>query len=266
MRRALTVLAALCAAASLVSAAPAGADVSGPDESTASAYGPIRSGSTIPGQLQDSSDVDYIAFDVIAAGQAVHFDVTNEVHGCSDPSGSGCPIWATLMTASDQQVGGDSSSAGTGAMTEYYPTDTIDWTFTQPGRYYLLIESGGYPVPYSVSFTETPPPSSTPARPYFSLSLSSHQRGPAVRVRFRARTPLRTASFRLLLHGRALGTLRLASPPVGARTVLVRLSRRGRTLLAHRHRLSLRLQVTASPAGGPGPPQQVTRTVLLASG
>ena len=128
--------------------AAAGAEVTaptagGPDESIAQAYGPLKGGVSYSGAFDDSSydDVDYLAFHVSKAGQTLEFTIANTTPSCSDPNDTGCPVYGTLMDGSDHQVGGDTSAAGTIATAG--DTETFDWTFSQPGTYYLLMENNG---------------------------------------------------------------------------------------------------------------------------
>lgn len=101
-------------------------------------------------------DLDYLAFHVASAGETLEFVVQNTTQPCNDRYDLGCPVYATLMDGTNQQVGGDTSAAGTIATNG--DTEIFDWTFGAPGTYYLLMESNGndpagtpiYLVRYSV--------------------------------------------------------------------------------------------------------------------
>jgi len=140
------------------------ADVAGPDESVSQAYGPLESGSAHSGAFASVNDVDYLSFVVGTAGQTLNFGVQNTTQVCNDPYAAGCPVYATLMDSSGMnQLGGDGSGAGTIATSG--DTETFSWTFTQPGTYYLLMESDGDLPPgspsYAVSLTSTNAPASS---------------------------------------------------------------------------------------------------------
>ncbi len=140
------------------------ADVAGPDESVSQAYGPLQSGSAHSGAFASANDVDYLSVVVATAGQTLNFGVQNTTQVCNDPYAAGCPVYATLMDSSGMnQLGGDGSGAGTIATSG--DTETFSWTFTQPGTYYLLMESDGDLSPgspsYAVSLTSTNAPASS---------------------------------------------------------------------------------------------------------
>ena len=158
-RHVAALFAALIALGVGVSASAAKADIigAGPDETIAQAYGPLTPGVNYSGAFSNPNDVDYLAFAVASAGESLQFTVSNTLQSCNSPDDDYCPLYATLMDQTNQQVGGDSSSAGTVAT--FDDTETIDWTFAAPGTYYVLMESNGnladgQPT-YTVSFTVT---------------------------------------------------------------------------------------------------------------
>ncbi|HUZ30062.1 MAG TPA: hypothetical protein VMU90_12515 [Solirubrobacteraceae bacterium] len=125
------------------------------DESIQQSY-PLTAGHTYTGAFDNTTydDVDYLAFHVTQANQTLQFTVANTTQSCADPNDAGCPVYATLMDANDQQLGGDTSDAGTIATDG--DTEVIQWQFQAPGTYYLLMESNGDLAPgnpaYSVTF------------------------------------------------------------------------------------------------------------------
>jgi hypothetical protein len=243
----------------LLPAALAVADVAGPDDSIGQAYGPLVSGTPYSGTFKSETDVDYLAFDVARAGQAVHFDVVNTVSGCMSVNLTGCPIYATLVTAAGQQVGGEGSSAGTAAVPEG-AGDAIDWTFDAPGRYFVAMDSDGDGPTYTISMRVAAAPAGTvPAarRPpaIGSLRVTTPQRGSIVRARLNVGRALRALTVRLERAGAArtaspVAVARLAAVAPGRRTVSLRLNARARADLARRGRLALRVHVVALPDGG----------------
>lgn len=120
----------------------AGAEINGagPEETPATAFGPLNFGVTYSGAFTTPADVDYLSFRV-AAGHSVHVTVTNTLQQCVSPDLDDCPVYATLMDSTDQQVGGSASDAGTIATTN--DTEIINWTFSTGGTYYVLMESNG---------------------------------------------------------------------------------------------------------------------------
>lgn len=152
----------LSAALGLLGAAPAAADLGGPDDSIATAYGPLAPGTVYDGAFVSETDVDYLAFDVTAPGQTLRFDVRNTVSPCLSPDLTGCPVYATLLDASGTQLGGEGSGAGTGPVTDDAPEETVDWTFPQAGRFYVAMDSGGDDPTYAISYAVVPPAPATP--------------------------------------------------------------------------------------------------------
>ncbi len=264
-RRARLLASAVLLVGAFAGGAPGHADVvgSGPDDSVSQAFGPMLPGVTYSGAFKRPDDVDHLFFDV-SAGQSVHFTVRNTVRNCSSPEGGVCPVYGTLVTGAGQQVGGEGSSAGTAAVLPG-ATDVIDWTFPQGGRYYLAMDSGGDLETYSVKFVF--PPAIT------SLRARSSQRGAAVRAVVRlGRAIPRLRSVLLLRRRTTSGTVtttvgRLVRRNVaqGRRKLTVRLTPKGRALLARKGRLVLRLRVTATPGTAGDKPSElrVVRRVTL---
>jgi hypothetical protein len=134
----------LAVAATAVFTSYAVADVAGagPDETASQAFGPLHAGIVYDGAFANQDDVDYLAFTVPAAGTTLNFSVQNTTQVCNDPYDHACPVYLTLMDATGtNQVGGSASDAGT--IATYGDTESFPWTFTDPGTYYILMESDG---------------------------------------------------------------------------------------------------------------------------
>jgi hypothetical protein len=242
-----------------------------PDESIQQAD-PINQGTTYAGAFDDSSydDVDYLAFQVSQPGQTLEFTVANTTQPCIDPNDAGCPVYATLMDSSDQQVGGDASAAGTIATSA--DTEVFDWTFAAPGTYYLLMESNGDESPgnpsYSVKFGAPAAatggsgpagsgagsgPTGAPAPIIKSLTVSPRQRGTVVRGRVVLGRPVASLFATLFAPGqrpRFVGRLGEYNLAAGFHQLAIRLTPGYRTRLKRRHHLSLLLRLTVSTASG----------------
>jgi hypothetical protein len=261
----------------LLPAAFAAADVAGPDDSIDQAYGPLVSDTSYSGTFKSETDVDYLAFDVAKAPQTLHFDVTNTVSGCMSVNLTGCPIYATLVTAAGQQVGGEGSSAGTAAVPEG-SSDVIDWTFDAPGRYFVAMDSDGDGPTYTLRYRVVPPAAgsagagaggdgTTPRPlPIASVRATTPQRGSVVRARLNIVRALRTLTVRLERAGAARGAApvavaRLAAVQPAKRTISLRLNARARKDLERRGSLALRVRVVALPDGGAT--QVLSRSVRL---
>jgi len=240
------------------------ASVVGPNDSISQAYGPMLLGVTYPGSFTRPDDVDYLFFDVATPGASLHFTVRNTVATCYSPDLTGCPVYGTLVTGAGEQVGGEGSSAGTGPVLAG-ETDVIDWTFPQPGRYFLAMDSGGDLETYAVTMESgvnlgypmrfivaTP---TRPARAIISLRVRSPQRGTAVRAVVRLGRRVPRLRSELLLRRRTrrgvitttVGRMVLRNVAYGRRRLTVRLTPTGRALLKSKGRLNLKLRVTASP-------------------
>jgi hypothetical protein len=260
---------------------PAAADIAGagPDESVFQAYGPLEPGTAYSGAFTNPNDLDYLAFTVASAGETLEFAVQNTTQVCNDPNGAGCPVYATLMDSSGvNQVGGDNSDAGT--IATYGDAEAFVWTFAQPGTYFMLMESDG-DLPagspsYEVSLIAPPVSGGTgssggnpsagggsqggstgtsgPAPPP-RLTVSSRQRGRAVRARIVLKAPAASLQARLLTAGprertRTVTHLMLRYLRAGSYELVLRLPasyRRGLTLTGH---LSLLVKVTIVPSAG----------------
>jgi hypothetical protein len=228
------------------------ADVSGPDDSLATAYGPMQPGVTVAGTFTTPTDVDYLSFVVSSPNTAVHFDIANTATSCTSPDGpAGCAVWGTLIDSQQQQLGGEGSSAGT-AEVDAGRHDVIDWTIATPGTYYLAMDSGGSLPSYTARLA--PPKPTGPV--IAALSARSIHHGHAVRAVLRAGRPLRSARADLsaLIHGHrvTIGHVTRGKTPQGSVTLTITVNAAGRRALAAsaKGRLAARVTVTAKPAVG----------------
>jgi hypothetical protein len=264
-----SVIASLVAIACLMwFAAAAIAEVigAGPDETIQQAYGPLAQQKTYSGAFEQPGDVDYLAFDVAAAGETLRFTLANTMQSCSSPDQDYCPVYATLMDASNQQVGGDTSGAGTVAIVG--DSETFDWTFAQAGTYYLLMESNdnlpaGQPT-YSVTIGPPPgtgsgrtsPGSGAAKRPIVkSIVVAPRQRGSVVSAKLVLGTPATRLAARLYVlrsRGRRSYVAGVVRRHVGPGTVRLSLAlpASDRHALKVRHHILLLLDLTITAASG----------------
>lgn len=165
-------------ALTVAAAAPvAAADVFGPDESIQAAGGPLAAGTVYSGTFVSAQDIDYLSFEV-PQPETLRFDVANTLTSCrpymiqpapGEPAPyiepyPACPLWATLIDEAGQQLGGEGSAAGTGRV-EYHSYEEVEWTFSAPGRYYVVLESdycGGHEAEcqlpsFTISYNVVPP-------------------------------------------------------------------------------------------------------------
>ncbi len=264
-RAAIALVAAALAAGALATPAALG-DVAGPDDSVQQAFGPIQPGTWYAGAFVRSDDVDHLAIGVPLANTLVHVDVENTVNPCTSPDLTGCPIWATLVDAAGQQVGGEGSSAGTGRV-DAGGSDVVDWTFTVPGTYFLAMDSAGDLPTYRVRHTTTTPaPAVRPARPVgtpsepagsgpsagaaATLSLARRQRATAVRARIAVRRPLRRLTLAVVRNGTTITSTSFTAVRAGSRTVTLRLGPSARRALTRAGRLALTVRMVAVPVTG----------------
>lgn len=252
--RLVAVLVTIVGTAVWASVANADIKAGSPDETIQQAYGPLQQSVNYSGAFTNPNDVDYLSFVVTSAGESLHFTVSNTLTGCNSPDDDYCPLYATLMDQSNQQVGGNSSSAGTIATVD--DTETIDWTFTQPGTYYLLMESNGNLPNGQPTYTVRigPPPQGgsgggATGPIVKSISVARHQRGDSVKAGIvLAQRASRLSEVLYALHpgGRrtyvaGLTRSRLA---VASYRTAIRLSSFYRRALKRSHRLSLVLKIT----------------------
>lgn len=257
MRRPASTALLVLVCALLLGAAPAQADLFGPDDTFATAAGPLSFSTTYSGRLKSAEDLDYEFFNITKAGQTLRIPVTNTFSCPGKPRDrTPCPLYATLLTRFEKQVGGEGSSAGTGAV-DAGTTQYINWTFAEAGRYVIVLESGSNPVSYRFRLD---PVAAGPT--IKSLTVPSSQRGSAVRGR--------------VVFGRAIDRLRADVVGPGGRlfgrvvrrglaargyALKVALNSRGRAALAKSGRIRVVLRVVATPETGST--RTLTRRVVL---
>jgi hypothetical protein len=234
-----------------------GPTAGGPDESIAQAYGPLKAGVTYSGAFDDTNyeDVDYLAVNVSKAGQTLEFTIANTTQSCHDPNDRGCPVYGTLMDHTDHQVGGDTSAAGTFALSG--DTETFDWTFSQPGTYYLLMESDSDLPPGNPTYTARFVPATTgPSAPLVkSLRVLPHQRGTAVKSTLILGQPAARLNETLLAprprrRPAFVANLTRRNLAPGTYRLTIRLPGSYVRTLKRKHQLSLLLKVTVTGASG----------------
>jgi hypothetical protein len=243
-------------ASTMFGARAARADYQGPDENTSQAYGPLRGDYTYAATVQ-GSDQDWYYFYVPAAGDHLHWTVSNTtaVTACP-PSPFACNVYATLEDSNGQQVGGGNSSAGTsGVMPQ--STQSIDWTFDAPGKYYLAVIGDGDQLSYQFSVTPASGLSNTPpggGGAGSSLRLKAKQQGRDVDISLvvpssgaRLDASLYTGANRTL---QAAGQLRRTQLPQGTVHDAIELNSRAWTALKKYHRLTLTLRVALTLRSG----------------
>jgi hypothetical protein len=256
------VLGGLAGAGRATPAAKADIAGAGPDETLAQAFGPLAPNRIYSGAFTSSADVDYLAFRVASAGQSLYFAVSNTTQGCNSPDADSCPVYATLMDQANEQVGGDTSSAGTVAIAG--DVETIAWTFAQPGIYYLLMESNGNlgagEPTYSVGLAAPGGGGGTGAGKSTgpivkSLTVARRQRGNRISARVvfgQAAARLSATLFALGPHGRQTYIAGVTRHAVSARAyqLAIGLSAFYRRELRRRHHLSLLLTTAITTASG----------------
>jgi hypothetical protein len=259
-RRALPALIAATLAVLWVSAfaaTAARADYQGPDENASQAYGPLKGSSTYLATLNQSGgspdDQDWYYYYVPTAGDHLHWTVsnTNAATACLPYQ---CNVYATLEDSNSQQLGGNNSSAGTSGVGPGQ-TQTIDWTFQTPGKYYVAFVGDGPRISYQFSVTPASGLSTTPpGAPKPSLHLSWHQRGRDVDISLRSPSSGARLDARLYTGaGRTLkgaGELRRNQVPKGTDHYAIGLNSRAWSALKTRHRLTLTLRVTLTASAG----------------
>ena len=235
---------------------PARADYQGPDENASQANGPIQGGHTYSAMLNNSGsnpdDQDWYSFYVPTAGDHLHFTIKNTSSACRpNPASYYCHVYATLEDSSSHQVGGSNSSAGTsGALPGQ--TQSIDWTFSSPGKYYIAFIGDGDQLNYQFSVTPACGVSSTPSFP--PLDLTAHQQRRDVDISLT--NPC--AGSKLLAHIYAgtgssryvAGTLRRSAVPKGHVHYAIELSSRAWNALKKHHRLNIAVRVALTLSTG----------------
>ena len=234
----------LCALS--LGAATAQADLFGPDDTFATAQGPLNFSTPYSGRLKSAEDLDYEFFNVPKAGQALRITVRN-TFSCpgKGKDKTPCPLYATLLDRNEKQVGGEGSSAGTGAV-DAGTTQYINWTFAEAGRYVIVSESGSNPVSYSLRLD---PVASGPV--FKSVRVPSGQRGTAVRGRVTfGRAIDRLRADVIGPGGRLFGRVTRRGLAARGYSLKVALNSRGRAALAASDRLRVVLRLVGKPETG----------------
>jgi hypothetical protein len=228
------------------------ADYQGPDENASQAYGPLQAGQMYSAKLNQNAtspdDQDWYYYDVPAAGDKLHWTVSN-TNAATDCPPYQCNVYATLEDSNGQQLGGSNSSAGTSGAGPGQ-TQTIDWTFQSPGKYYIAFIGDGAPIGYRFSFSVSVPSGSGTTK----LVLHANQSGRA--VDFTLTIPTGGGRLDALLYVRNGGTNSLAGSlhrshvGAGKAHFAITLGKASWALLGKRHRLPATLRVALTPAGG----------------
>lgn len=241
---ALAVLTVLLAAVVVALPGSATANVNGTQANSIGTAYPTTPRTIYSGDFQTQTETEYLSFQVTRVNQRFHFDVSNTTTHCTNPSSlTPCPVFATLVTAAGQQVGGEGSSAGTSEV-DAGRSDVIDWTFRTTGTYYVAVDSSGDFPTFTVAYTRTDPPVIA------SLTARSPQYGKVVKGVVRLGRAVRRVDARLLYGTQTIGRRILRDLRSGRHTVYIKLNRAGRVLLSDKQRLRLRLKVTVTPRAG----------------
>jgi hypothetical protein len=220
------------------------------------AYGPLQGALTYSATLNQGGgnpdDQDWYYFYVPAVGDKLHWTVSNTtaLTGCTPLGPNYCNVYGTLVDSGGKQVGGDGSSAGTSGVGPS-STQSIDWTFKTPGKYYLAVVGDGDQLSYRFSVTPACGVSSTPSgagagTTGSSLLLRAHQRGRDVDVSLVVPSCGGPLGARLYTGaGRSLQTAggkTLSHIAGGSVHFAIRLNSRAWTALEQQHRLTLTLR------------------------
>jgi len=257
-------------AAVVLLAAPVALSLAAGGDTRASATGPLRGDVDYTGTLKQGNDQDWYFFYVPSAGDHLHWTVTNTTPKtqCVPPGVYGCHIYATLIDDNGKQVGGDNSSAGISGANPG-ETQTIDWTFDRPGRYYLGLNEDGDGGSYS--FRVTPASGLSDSAPGAvqpggavqpALKVAATARGRTVSLRVTVPASGSTIRARLLRAGRSVGARTVKDARKGVTTFAVSLTKTTAAVLRRRHRLGVTLRVTLTPPGG-GRVERASRALTL---
>lgn len=250
------VVVTLAMAALWPAAVPVRADYRGPDENTSQAYGPLQGGHTYAATLNQSGsnpgDQDWYYFYVSRGGERLHWTVSNTNSPTACPRYE-CNVYATLEDASGHQLGGAGSSAGTSGVAPG-TTQTIDWAYPRPGKYYIAFIGDGPTIAYQFGVTPADALSGSPPAGT-SLALRAHQSGRELYFALLvpsggARLVDGTVVGRLAGSRVVIGSLRRDHVAAGSRRFAIRLSRRGWRALQNGRRLRVTLVVTLTRPGG----------------
>jgi hypothetical protein len=244
----------------------------GADESPSQAQ-PIAPNTVVAGAFEGSADYfDYYSFKA-QAGEALEFVVTDTTSSCDgsiDVDQDGCPVYAWLADASNQQLGGETGGAGgstsIGPNGAYSPQSSWVWNFSQAGTYYIGLQDDEDPaIPAGTpSYTvEVVPLTVTSTKLLDWVYAKRHQRGRRVELSFKLAQE--AATVKVAVH--AAGSTKLAASwkgsgvAGGTHTLPLLLSTRVRHLLATGHAVWLTIAVEVS---GNGRTVTSTRKVRMA--
>jgi hypothetical protein len=226
------------------------ADYRGPDENTSEAFGPLQGAYTYSATLNQNGtnpdDQDWYYYYIPTAGDHLHWTVSNTNASTACPPYQ-CNVYATLEGSNGQQLGGSNSSAGTSGVGPGQ-TQTVDWTFPSPGKYYIAFIGDGPKISYTFSVTPADGVSSTPPGSGKTTTAALNLRARQSRrfVDFSLTAPAGGGKLAALLYlGRSLASsLHRAHIAAGRDHFALRLSARTWAQLARRHRLHATLRVT----------------------
>jgi hypothetical protein len=252
------------------------ADYQGPDDTMSQAFGPISGGMNYSASVS-GDDQDWFYYYVPTAGTTLHWTVSNKnaITNCNPNGIYYCSLYATLIGPDGKQLGGDNSSAGTYGVAPG-TTQTVDWKYDQPGRYYVAVVGDGDSLTYQFNVTpasglsSSPPsgasdggagggPTTISAR---SLHLKAARRARNVVVTLTSPSSGGRVTGKLTMKdGTSAGRKTRRNLPSGRVTFAIRLSSRAWSALKSRRHLALKLSITLSlPDGRVG---RVSRSVAL---
>jgi hypothetical protein len=236
-----------------------------PAGSIQTAY-PTQPNTTYTGAFQPDTatyhDLDYLAVNVTNPGETLEFMLQNTSRCIPPGEYEWCPVYLSILNQANTLV-----ADGAGTIATYGDTEWLDWSFSTPGTYYLVMESNGdeppgnptYAVSYRVVSPGSPvaggnPPGAGPAPPSTAplvrgLRVAPRQHGGTViaRLKLGQRASVRAV---LTLRGRhrSIVILKRGSAPPGTMRLALRLPPSYRKALTYG--LSLRLSISVHGASG----------------
>jgi hypothetical protein len=238
-------------------------------------------GVTVNGTLETNQPLgpggtpqDYLKFTVSSSGETIEFTDQNTSTGI-DPHQCDqfCPVYLSLVDSSFTGLGD-----GSGTVATYGDTEVFDWTFQNPGTYYMVMESDGdvnlgYAASYVVAGGGSAPGTGSPgpgpsapsraASPPLvrSLRVLEKQRGHGVtaRVRLGQRASL-VARVYLTGASKPIASLARTKLKPGPHKLVLRIRKLDWAVVS-RPGLSLQLRISVRGASGGG--ATFTRPVTL---